>query len=313
MDALKALVKQPFWIVALAIGGILVALSCASFDKQEHWSAHAPDSYWLLGIGLGLLGLSAGAYGFAQWLNYITRKDLLEGAGLDLTKVREVDGVISTRVGGCEIRIVCGRIEDQRLDAKTAMVLPCNEYFDNLCVEDTGTALGAYVHRNFDGDAGEFAELISKQCVETLGTGTHYQKTDHERAVSFGIGRCLLLQSPLNHSVTVALVSTATQRAGQGLAARISYLFDAMRGLVARLADARLASITMPILGSGKGGIHAPLALVGLLLAVAEAARYSEAGRQLKTVTVVVFQADRNQPAVVDPVVIRRALALIAD
>jgi hypothetical protein len=78
-----------------------------------------------------------------------------------------------------------------------------------------------------------------------------------------------------------------------------------------RLADARLNEITMPILGAGHGGINPPLALVGLLLAVAEASRYGDGRQCMKKVTIVVFKRDANSLPQVDPVVVRRALALV--
>lgn len=83
-----------------------------------------------------------------------------------------------------------------------------------------------------------------------------------------------------------------------------------MRELVAKLADARITEVVMPILGAGHGGIHPPLALVGLLSAVAEAARYGQGGQRLRKVTIVIFRENAKQPQV-DPVVVRRALALI--
>jgi hypothetical protein len=123
----------------------------------------------------------------------------------------------------------------------------------------------------------------------------------------------VLLPKPLGRSVPVALVSTTTQRAGEGLASRISYLFDAMRELITCLADSRINEIAMPLLGSGHGGLHPPLALVGLLAAIAEAARYGQGGQRLKKVTIILFKRDDKSPAEVDEVVVRRALALIGD
>lgn len=84
-----------------------------------------------------------------------------------------------------------------------------------------------------------------------------------------------------------------------------------MRELVARLADGRLNEIAMPVLGAGHGRIDPPLALVGLLLAIAEAARYGQGGQGLRRVTIIVFKRDADTAAQIDPVVIRRALALI--
>jgi hypothetical protein len=68
----------------------------------------------------------------------------------------------------------------------------------------------------------------------------------------------------------------------------------------------------MPIFGGGHGGLSPQLALVGTLLAIAEAARYGERGHRLKKATIVVYKRDSSSPAEVNEVVIRRALALIS-
>ena len=72
-----------------------------------------------------------------------------------------------------------------------------------------------------------------------------------------------------------------------------------------------VCAVVMPILGAGHGGIAPPLAFVGLLLALAEAARYGQGGQHLKRATIVVFKLSANTPGEVDGVVVRRALALI--
>jgi len=308
LSMFKELVKQPYWVIALILGVILVILPCITIDKDFRLATHPPHPFFLAGVGLTLLLLSS--IGFAFTL-LSTRSSNL-GTGLDFTRVKEDRGAQWTTVSGCEIRVVNGRLEDHAHDASITVVLPCNEYFDDQCAGDTKSALGAYVNRVFEGQAEPFVNLARDECQRKLGPGAEQQKTDDERAQSFGAGRCVLLVKPLGRSVSVALVSTTIQRAGLGLAARISYLFDGMRELVARLADARLNEVTMPLLGAGHGGIAPPLALVGLLLAVAEAARYGQGGQRLRRVTVVVFKRDADSPAEVDPVVVRRALALIA-
>ena len=52
----------------------------------------------------------------------------------------------------------------------------------------------------------------------------------------------------------------------------------------------------MPILGAGHGRIDPPLAFVGLLLAVAEAARYGQGGQRLRKVTIIVFKRTQTPP-----------------
>lgn len=310
MKLLDALAKVPYWSIALILGVALVAFPCVTIDKDYHWETHEPHTLILVAIGVFLLAISLVTYGIALRSKNKSGAEEI-GTGFDLTHVKESDGVLWTTVGGCEIRVIGGRIEDYAHKAGLAIVLPCNEYFDDRCVVDTRSALGAYVNRVFDGRTAAFISLTKDECGKKLGPGDQQQKTDNERAESFGAGQCLLLIRPLDHSVPIALVSTTTQRAGQGLAAQISYLFNGMRELVKRLADERINEVVMPLLGAGHGQIDPPLALVGLLLAVAEAARYGQGGQRLKRVTIVVFRKDADHPAEVDQAVVRRALALI--
>ena len=139
-----------------------------------------------------------------------------------------------------------------------------------------------------------FVSLMKEECKRKLGPGVMQQKTDDQRAESFRAGRCVLLVKPLGRAVPVALISTTTQRANEGLSSRISYLFSGIGELVSRLADERISEIVMPIMGSGHGRIDPPLALVGLLGAVAEAARYGQGAQRLKKVTIVLLRMTKQ-------------------
>lgn len=259
-------------------------------------------SYGAIGPGL--------AFGFTLWSKHVADKNA--ATGLDLSRVRQTKGTISTTVSNCEVRVVEGRLEEWVLDPGTTVVLPCNEYFDDQCVGDTKSALGAYVNKMFEGQVDSFISLAKGECKKKLGSGVMEHKTSEESEESFGAGRCVLIQKPLGKVSPIALVSTTTQRAGEGLVARISYLFEAMRALTEALADARLNDVVMPVLGAGHGRIDTPLAFVGLLLAVAEAARYGKGGQRLRRVTIVVYKRDADSPPQVDPLIVQRALALVA-
>jgi O-acetyl-ADP-ribose deacetylase (regulator of RNase III) len=308
MDLIKTLLKQPFSVIALILGVLLVVLPYIQIDKDYHLTTHIRTSVVPVAVGITLLVVAGLAFGFTLWTKHTTKG---AGAGLDLTRVKEKDGALWTTVGGCEIRVVEGLLQDFACESGTAIVLPCNEYFDDECAGDTKSSLGAYVNRAFEGRVDEFISLVKNECRGKLGPAIPQQKTENARAESYGVGRCLLLLNPLRRSAPVALVSTTTQRAGQGLATQISYLFAGMRELVTKLADARLNEVAMPVLGAGHGRVDAPLALVGLLLAVAEAARYGQGSQRLRKVTIVVFKRDSHTPAQVDRTVVRRALALI--
>lgn len=239
------------------------------------------------------------------------RDHLPEGVflGLDPKLVVERDGRLSATINGCEIAATAGRIEEFPTTAQTVVVLPCNEYFDDQCAYDTRSALGAYVNKVFPGKTGDFVSLVRDECAKNLGAGIERQKREHERAISFGPGRALLIQNALGSQVPIALVSTTTQRAGQGLVAKSSFLFEGMCELVTRLVDERLYEVVMPILGAGHGGMDPATAFVSLVLALAEAIRYVP-GRPLRSAAIVLFRKDQTSDCEIDSVVVRRALAL---
>jgi hypothetical protein len=259
MDTIKLLLKQPFSVIALLLGVFLVVLPFVQIDKDNHLTTHARTSVVPIAVGIALLIAAGAASFFALWMKHTAKEG---AAGLDLTRVKEKNGELWTLVSGCEVRVVEGLLQDFASESGTAIVLPCNEYFDDECATDTKSSLGAYANRAFDGRIAEFISLVKDERRKKLGIPTSQQKTENARADSYGAGRCLILRSPLGRSVPIALVSTTTQRAGQGLATQISYLFTGMRELVAKLADARL-NVAMPVLGAGHGRIDPPLALGG--------------------------------------------------
>jgi O-acetyl-ADP-ribose deacetylase (regulator of RNase III) len=300
------LLEQPYWVITLVFGVGLVGLPYVTIDK-DHLDSHTATTLVPAIVGIGLLLISTAGFAFSVFASATN----LASGGVDLTRVKETDGMLWATVDDCEIRIINGRIDEYSAPDGSAIALPCNEYFNDECAHDPRSALGAYAKRHFEGQIDALLSLAEEECRRVFGQGVQQQKTPDSRAESFGPGRCVLLAKPLGRSTPVALVSTTTQRAGQGLAGRISYLFDGMRELVVHLGDARINEVAMPLLGAGHGGVSAPLALVGLLLAIAEAARYGR-GQRLKKVTIVVFKSDEGRAVRIDPVVVRRALALIA-
>jgi len=301
----KQLLKQNYSVIILIVGAFLAGISCITVSQKDTYLlTHAPTPLALFVLGAVLIFVSVAAFAHSVWWPPSI-------GGLDLSAVKESRGTFSTTVGGCEIRVVKGKLEDYTYTTGSAVVLPCNEYFDDECAADTRSALGAYVNSIFKNRCTEFVSLVREECPRVFGSGVEREKIKAVRAVSFGVGLCLLLDKPLGHRVPIALVSTTTQLAQEGLVGSVSYLFDGMKNLFRSMADARLNEVVMPLLGSGHGGVDRPLAFVGLLIAIAEAARRGHGGHRERKVTIVIYKKDKSTPAEVDDIVIRRGLALI--
>lgn len=312
MKFLKELIKEPYWVIALIFGAGLILLPCLTLEKDRRWTTHPPDTLWLPVTGALLLGLSAAAF----WLN-LTRNRLAAtpppGASPEELLVKEENGLLSIKVGKCEISVGYGRLERWPIADHSAVVLPCNEYFDDACARDPGSALGAYVQRNFDGQADEFLLAMHEHCTRAFGCGNEQQKTDRERAVSFGVGRCLLIERPLGRPTPVALISTTTQRADEALTARIVYLFEGINSLLTRLANTpRINQIVMPLIGAGHGSIDDRLSLLAIILALVDATQNRRGGQMLRKATIVVFRENEASDPAVTAATVRHVLALVA-
>jgi len=307
---LKQLLKENYSVVILVFGAFFAGISCITVgQKDTYLLTHSPTPLALFVLGLVLILVSVAAFAHSVW-------QPPDSDGLDLSVVKENRGIFSTTIDDCEIRIVKGKLEDHAQRAGTVVVLPCNEYFDDECAEDAKSALGAYVNSVFKNRCAEFMFLVREQCSRVFGDGVEQKKAFKSgtlvRAVSFGVGVCLLLEKPLDHHVPVALISTTTQSPQIGLGGSVSYLFEGIKNLFRCMADARLNEVVMPLLGSGHGGVGHPLAFVGLLIAIAEAVRRGHGGFRKRTVTIVIYKKDKSTPAVVADIVIRRGLALVA-
>src|ERR1700682_5227779 len=224
LDSLKTLAKQPYWVIALIVGAILVVGPTVTIDK-DHWATHAPTTMWPVAVGIALLAISVLAFAA------VTISTQFAAVGLDMSRVKREGQSFRTIVNGCELVVFTGRLESIAKDDGVAVVLPCNEYFDDRCVEDTRSALGAFVHATFAARGHEFARLMRTECEKKLGPGIRQQKTNEEMATSYGAGRCLFLPLPMEKPFSIALIATTTQRPEQGLESRISYSFDGIRDL----------------------------------------------------------------------------------
>jgi hypothetical protein len=63
MDALKALLKQPYWVLALVFGVAPGGLPCLAVDEDYHLTSHPPTTRLPVVVGIRLLVL------FTAWMH----------------------------------------------------------------------------------------------------------------------------------------------------------------------------------------------------------------------------------------------------
>lgn len=208
-------------------------------------------------------------------------------------------------LGSMELQVTLGRIEQLDHSSSDCLVaLPANEFFDDDCINDSGSALGAFMQHHFPGRVPEIQALVANALS---GEPTQeVRKTPKSVATSYGVGQCVFLDRPLSSPLRIAMVSVTTQRADAGLHADASCVLTAVAALHRVMANNRLRRLHLPILGSGHGGMRAEVSLLCMLIALGEIARTSV--YPVKAVELVVFKDTADAAASIPDQTIYREL-----
>jgi len=303
---LQLLEKVRYSIAALVIGSVFVALGYYRVVdvKPLRVSSLARPNAVLLGIGIAMLAVSVGAgilsqFGDALWLPSFARR------------VKKTDAGWCTQFGGATIRVVLGRIEEVAKPLPNALVvLPANEFFDDECITDRGSALGAFVAHHFATQTSHLLDLLSER-LKPLPT-TDVERARGVRKASYGVGATAFLSRVLGTSWNLMLGAATTQRAGEGLRAEIRTIFTLADAIEGTMADHRLTDVTLPLIGSGHGGLRKPAALSALLVAFVEVLR-RPAGHGIKNVSIVIYQGGPKDPPEINARLVRRTMARVLD
>jgi TIR domain/Domain of unknown function (DUF6430) len=219
--------------------------------------------------------------------------------------VRRLGNGYSVILGAMTVNVLFGKIEEiDHFSDDWLVALPANEFFDDECIHDSRSSLGAFMKRHFDNRVMDIQAMVKDSLVNEKYDVV--KKTPEKSANSYGVGRCVFLEQPLSSRLRVAMVSVTTHRADVGLRADPSYIFAAAASLQRLMANKRLSRVCIPILGSGHGGLKGEISLACMLTAFAELSRST--AQNLREVNIIVFRRDEVSPPSVSESSVKYAL-----
>jgi O-acetyl-ADP-ribose deacetylase (regulator of RNase III) len=213
-------------------------------------------------------------------------------AAPDRTDIRSSwPGAVSLRLGRTSVRVEVGRIQDyQSADSRAVVALPANEYFDDECIADANSSLGAFVQHHFKDRVDDVVRQVRAELIDT--PSQRVPRADRRIDESYGIGEAIFLS--MRQDCQLILVSATTERTGIGLRAEPHFLYAALEGIIGTMNEHRLSSLTRPVLGSGHGGMPLPIAILFNLLAV-RSILAEDLGRHMREIRIVVFDGDASE------------------
>ncbi len=261
-------------LIASGVGGILVFFGCVFvlagfFDIQDITKLHITRALsidWMY-IATGALGCLVGIA--IQLILHFSER--ISEILFSSTKVRKLanGNCFEVTLSGARVAVHYGRLEEFPIaNENWAVVLPGNEFFDDECIKDERSALGAFMRRYFPMKILEMHQLI----LERAATFS-YREVEKEAGItakSFGVGKCIFIDKPLGTPHRIILASVSTKRARVGLKSEASFICAAISEMQCLVADKRINGLVLPVMGSGHGGLKSELALFAMVLAFSE-------------------------------------------
>jgi Domain of unknown function (DUF6430) len=298
MPDFKEFLKQGTdrWLVAF--GALITLLSLFRVEDIKKLDLQPrPASYLALVIGIAFVVVGIVLHSWEAGAPGITNRGVKrDGDGLKIS------------VGQAEISVVFGQIENaSQQHQDSIVVLPANEFFDDDCMQDAKSALGAFVLRYFSGRVHELKESLAR-ALKAYPSEVVEKEAGHS-APSFGVGTCVVLERPLQTQWRLIFAAVTSKRARQGLQANSYDVVRAVREVGCKMADLRADKLILPVLGSGHGGLSREAALTCLLIGFVELLR-STGGRGLRQVIIVVFRSADSKRNDLSMRQVARALSL---
>jgi hypothetical protein len=292
------LTKQKYPAILLALGFILVLTSFFKIEDitKLQISPNAAPIYATFVIGIALIVLSIVIFLLGE-----------DGEGwLRPVKIKRLGKGHTTKIGQATLNVIYGKIQDYNTDAFSVVVLPANEFFDDECLHDEKSSLGAYMQSKFSNQIDEIKQLI-KAKLEGLAT-IKVKKEEGLFQHSYGTGKSIFLDHPLKSSHRIILTAVTSQRAGEGLRGEISFNFRAVQEVYKIIADKRVRKVYFPLLGAGHGCLGDEVALFSLVLAWAEIL-CKPVSPHLE-VNIIIFQPDETTKPEPNPRVVKRIIRM---
>jgi len=285
----KFLEKQSYLAILLVLGVLLIVFSLFDVNDISKLQLTAREGViWFL-AGIGILLTVASLFFYAQ--------DRLTLGWFKSAPVHQKGDHLQAKCKHAQIGVYFGQIQEVANNFPNSMVvLPANEYFDDECIHDKKSALGAYVGSAFPNQAADVQLLIKQNLAAS--ESTMVEKEPGVTQASFGVGSGVFLKNPLHSDQPVLLLAVTTKRSGEGLRAEMSYIFEAVKKIQQVASDNRIDSVCIPIMGTGHGGLPKSVGLFSLILAICDGVS-KPSGHHISEYNIVVFRPGHGQaPAV---------------
>jgi hypothetical protein len=268
---LRSFIKKPIDTIVFISSMLLLVLSFIDFSFNEKWTIifnKTPNIYIFI---VSILMLCC----FFIW--YLSQNGFSNKERKQYNYSIEINSGYKIIIKQDDISKYCG-------DKNKVLLLPANTSFDEKCITDKGSALGSYFINNFN----ENIEKVKKLILDTASK--KFSLSESKKCAD--IGETILL--PMYEGNNNILIAAVTQDLPNiGIQANALGIITAVKNALSICSENRYSSITMPIIGTGHGGINHSISLALICLQYFVSLHYSQ-NHHVKELVIIVFDPHRR-------------------
>ena len=157
-----------------------------------------------------------------------------------------------------KINIKQGDISLYTGDKEKVILLPANTSFDEKCIKDKNSALGSYFLTNYPGEIERTKKLIVNMAIEKFNLSVEKKYSN--------IGDTILLSNYDGEKTNILISAVTHDYPNVGIQATAEGIISVVKNAIFICSENRYSSITMPIIGTGHGGIKKEISLTLICL-----------------------------------------------
>jgi hypothetical protein len=185
------------------------------------------------------------------------------------------------RYNNINITLKIGKIEDKRNYLGNCIVLlPANTQFNDDCITDNQSALGAFFIEHYLEQLGRIKEIMTSMArnnCKTTDTG------------EFELGSIIILPPPFDKFSRVAISAITERQPQKGITADLSTISLCIKNIFEITADKKIDTLILPALGCGHGGLELKYSINTILFNLKY---YSQLYHHIKYVIIIIYSND---------------------
>lgn len=259
--------KLPIGNILTFFGVLLVGFSFVIYDGTKNLALTSTPNFYMFIPGLVLIPL-----GIIIFL--LTREDRA------INKKRNIKDGLTIAFGQTSVNLRVGWIEEiKEADKFAAVVLPANTSFVDDCITDKNSALGSFVLARYPSMIPTFTVAMEKGLEESGALKNHCNE--------YPPGTTIIMPPPFESPTNILITAATVRKMGSGIRAAPGTICECIRQIFVITCDKKISKISMPVLGSGHGGLEINAALLFLLLSIKY---YSNQYHHIKLIDIIVTE-----------------------